>query len=253
MNLSLSLTNNLSLTGSSSFNPATLFASGEEGALFDPSNLSSLFQLSNGTTAVAVGDPVGYIADQSGNANHAIQATAANRPLLQQDAGGKYYLDADGTNDYLAATLTGNIAQPSTMFAAYRFDAVTDAAIMDAADAALSTARRNFMGVLSGNVSIFGGTGVLGATAANTTANHIVIAVFNALSSSVEADGVATGPGDVGSGAPQTGNNLALFAGADLASLRMNGRYYAGGCINRALTAGEKANLVAWLNGKAGL
>jgi hypothetical protein len=253
MNLSLSLTNNMSLTGSSAFNPATLFASGEEGALFDPSNLSTLFQLSNGTTAVAVGDPVGYIADQSGNANHAIQATAANRPLLQQDAGGKYYLDADGANDHLVAVLTGAIAQPSTVFAAFRFDALGDQSILDAADVAVSGARRNLLGGIVGNVVMFGGTGVLGSTAMNTTANHVAIAVFNGVSSTIEVDGAVSGPGGVGSGAPQTGDNLVIFSDPALTGQRMNGRFYGGGTINRALTAAEKANLIAWLNSKAGL
>lgn len=61
-----------------------LFANGEQGAWYDPSDLSTMFQLSNGTTAVtAVEQPVGYIADKSGNGNHAIQATAAARPILR--------------------------------------------------------------------------------------------------------------------------------------------------------------------------
>lgn len=38
---------------------------------------------------------------QSIAGNHATQATAASRPLLQQDGSGKYYLDFDGVDDYL--------------------------------------------------------------------------------------------------------------------------------------------------------
>jgi hypothetical protein len=34
--------------------------------------------------------------------NHALQATAASRPTLQQDAGGRYYLAFDGTDDGMA-------------------------------------------------------------------------------------------------------------------------------------------------------
>ena len=77
------------------FTPLALFASGEEGAWYDPSDLTTLFQNSDGTTAVAVGDPVGYIADKSGNANHAIQATSAKRPTLRE-SGGLYYLEFSG-------------------------------------------------------------------------------------------------------------------------------------------------------------
>lgn len=79
-----------------------LFAAGEAGAWFDPSDLSTLFQDSAGTTPVtAVGQPVGKILDKSGRGNHATQATAASRPLWQQDANGKYYLAFDGVDDWL--------------------------------------------------------------------------------------------------------------------------------------------------------
>lgn len=68
-----------------SWSPSSLFASSEVGVWYDPSDLSTMFQNSDGTTAVAVGDPVGYIADKSGNGFHATQATAAARPVLMAD------------------------------------------------------------------------------------------------------------------------------------------------------------------------
>jgi hypothetical protein len=81
------------------FNPASLFAAGEQGAWYDPSDLSALFQDSAGTTPVtAVGQPVGKMLDKSGRGNHATQATAASRPILQQDSNGKYYLAFDGVS-----------------------------------------------------------------------------------------------------------------------------------------------------------
>lgn len=47
------------------FDPATLFASGEQGAWYDPSDLSTLFQGSIGTTPVtAVEQPVGLVLDK---------------------------------------------------------------------------------------------------------------------------------------------------------------------------------------------
>ena len=88
--------NRLGVTNApSGFNPLSLFANGEQGAWYDPSDLSTLFQNSDGTTAVAVGDPVGYLGDKSGNANHAIQATSSKRPTLRQ-AGSLYYLEFEG-------------------------------------------------------------------------------------------------------------------------------------------------------------
>jgi len=60
------------------------FYAGEKGVIFDPSDLSSMFQDSAGTTLVtAAGQPVGRINDLSGNGNHATQATAAARPTYQ--------------------------------------------------------------------------------------------------------------------------------------------------------------------------
>ena len=93
--------------GRSCSSPINLFVAGEQGAWYDPSDLSTLFQDSAGTTPVtAVEQPVGKILDKSGRGNHATQATAAKRPVLKQDANGKYYLLFDGVDDALA---TGSI------------------------------------------------------------------------------------------------------------------------------------------------
>jgi len=87
------------------FSPADLFASGEQGAWYDPSDFSTMFQDSAGTTPVtAVGQSVGKINDKSGRNNHAIQATAAARPVLRQDPNSKYYLDFDGVDDCVSSS-----------------------------------------------------------------------------------------------------------------------------------------------------
>jgi len=84
------------------FNPRSLFTAGEQGAWYDPSDFSTLFQDSAGTTPVtALGQPVGKILDKSGRGNHATQSTAASRPTLQQDSNGMYYLSFDGVDDWL--------------------------------------------------------------------------------------------------------------------------------------------------------
>lgn len=65
------------------FSPASLFAAGEQGVWFDPSDFSTMFQDSAGTTPVtAVEQPVGRILDKSGRGNHATQFTSGNRPVL---------------------------------------------------------------------------------------------------------------------------------------------------------------------------
>jgi len=67
----------------SGFDPATFFASGEQGGWYDPSDFSTMFQDTAGTVPVtAVGQAVARINDKSGRGNHATQETLASRPLL---------------------------------------------------------------------------------------------------------------------------------------------------------------------------
>ena len=71
------------------------------GLLFDPSDLSTLYQDAAGTIPVtAVGQPVGKILDISGNGNHATQPITASRPTLIYE-NGLYGLSFDGIDDYL--------------------------------------------------------------------------------------------------------------------------------------------------------
>jgi len=98
--------------GGDAFSPFALFANGEQGVWYDPSDLTpekvswalanpgftsaqflavfpghALFQDSAGTTPVtALGQSVGRVLDKSGKGNHAIQATSASRPTLQARA-----------------------------------------------------------------------------------------------------------------------------------------------------------------------
>lgn len=84
------------------FNPASLFANGEQGAVYDPSDFSTMFQDAAGTVPVtAVGQPVGLIKDKSGRGNHASQATSTQRPVIQVDGNGHFYLAFDGVDDVL--------------------------------------------------------------------------------------------------------------------------------------------------------
>ena len=82
------------------FNPITLFANGEQGAWYDPSDLSTLFQDDAGTTPVTEpGQTVGLMLDKSGNGNHATQPVAERRPVYQTD-GTLHWLEFDGVDDH---------------------------------------------------------------------------------------------------------------------------------------------------------
>jgi hypothetical protein len=110
------------------FSPASLFSNGEEGVWYDPSKLSSMKQLSDGTVDAVIGQPVGYIEDQSGNGNHAIQATLTKRPTLARHPEGgirnllSYTQEFD--DDYWTksnATVTANqIAAPDGTNTGYK-------------------------------------------------------------------------------------------------------------------------------------
>jgi hypothetical protein len=94
------------------FDPLSLFANGEQGAWYDPSDLSTLFQDAAGTTPVtADGDPVGLMLDKSGNGNHASQSVAASRPVYRTD-GVLHWLEGDGIDDdlQLAAYRSSTVA-----------------------------------------------------------------------------------------------------------------------------------------------
>lgn len=85
-------------------NNTHLFMNGEQGAWFDPNDLSTLFQDAAGTIPVtAVGQPVGLVLDKSGNGNNASQTNETQKPTLQQNAEtGAYFLRFDGSNDVLS-------------------------------------------------------------------------------------------------------------------------------------------------------
>jgi len=66
INLSLGLLSSTVLYGRYSFSPASLFSAGEQGAWYDPSDFTTMFQDSAGTTPVtAVEQPVGLTLDKS--------------------------------------------------------------------------------------------------------------------------------------------------------------------------------------------
>ena len=87
---------------SGAISPPDLFAAGELGGWWDPSDLSTMFQDTAATTPVTtVGQSVARINDKSGRGNHLLQATAANRPIYQIDTNGKPHLVFDGTDDFM--------------------------------------------------------------------------------------------------------------------------------------------------------
>ena len=98
-----------------------LFANGEQGFWYDPNDLSMMFQDAAGTVPVtAAGQAVGLIRDKSGRNNHAYQTTSASRPILRQNVTtGAYYLEFDGTDDFLQTSVA--LPFPATAVAPFDF------------------------------------------------------------------------------------------------------------------------------------
>lgn len=174
----------------------SFFNNGEQGVWYNPADFSTMFQDAAGTTAVtAVGQPVGKILDKSGRGNHATQATATSRPILQQDSGGRYYLAFDGVDDWLSTPsidFTGT--DKMTVWAGVRklSDAATGVLYELSADASVNNGA--FVAAAPGssgtNKFTFGSRGTILNTAVTTSAT------WNAPVTTVHV-GVASISGDV--------------------------------------------------------
>jgi hypothetical protein len=255
--------------GGAGLYPGTLFAAGEQGAWYDPSDFATMFQDSAGTTPVtAVEQPVGLILDKSGRGNHAIQATAASRPVLKQDASGNYYLNFDGVDDGLA---TGSIDFSAT-------DKMTVwAGVHKASDAGMAIlAELGVRGSVPGSLSITapdGASASYGAYLDNVTVAQRGMTTFAAPVSNVLAVGfnlaavtIATQitprvngatPTLTDAGAPtSSGNfgNLPLYiARRGSALLPFNGRLYSLIVRGAASSAAQIASAERYVGARSGV
>lgn len=87
-------------------NPQKYFTGGVQGAWYDISDISTLFQDSTFTTPVtADGQSVGGVKDKSGNNYHLKQATAGSRPVYRANVGGTPYLEV-GNTQFMVSDMT---------------------------------------------------------------------------------------------------------------------------------------------------
>lgn len=207
--------------------PQDLFAGGEEGTLYDPSDLSTLFQDAAGTTAVQNdGDPVGLMLDLSGNDNHAGQTTAAARPVYRTD-GTRHWLETDGVDDALVTTPVAALGEQWSAAAAARSTAAATA-------------------IVSGFSTDTEFQDDFGAVSANT--DYILLA-------SRDADSVEGWLNGVSDGATAT-SGTPLSPGSDLLTLfdGVAGRFYGGVVVSgRVFSADERRQVDNYLAGLAGL
>jgi hypothetical protein len=227
--------------------PSLLFAPGQAGVWFDPSDLSSMFQDSAGTTPAAVNSPVGKINDKSGNGNHATQATAAARPMLRQDGDGYYYLEFDGTDDALLSS-TFTIATPVERISALRQVAYTSGDFIYAGSTSTGGLRLGQIGT-SPALNIRS-SGVGPSTSDLPVAvNGILTERFDGSSSRIAVNTGSYATGDTGT---TTADRLVIgrdAGGTVFSSIRLYGVVMRAG----TLTDGQMTGLRCWLAAKAGV
>lgn len=230
------------------FSPGSLFPVSTVGAWYDPSDLTTLFQDSAGTTPVtATGQTVGMMKDKSGNGNHATQA-GAGKPTYQVDGSGNPFLSFDGVSNFLTATFT--LAQPFDHISAIRQISWTsalrlfDGATVNTAGISQQTA--------SPQLAMFAGSGW---TANNSGcaigSNAVLSARFNGASSSLIANNGAPTTGDAGVSADTGGLTLGACGG----NLGFFANFALYGLVVRqgTMAAGDLANMHTYLGRKAGL
>jgi hypothetical protein len=216
---------------------------------YDPSDISTLFQDSAGTTPVtAHGDPVGRMLDKSGNGNHLSQATAASRPLYQVSGAEKYLL-FDGIDDALSGTIAG-MALPFDRISAIRqitwvagdrifATGVSDAGwLIQRTSSPIIEVRDGINTVVQSGGLAIGANGVV-------TERHV------AANSQLAVNNGAYSSGNAGSTAP--GTTLIIGAGVAAGTNGSNIRYYGSTSKVGQFTTEQIALIRTWLGAKCGL
>ena len=216
-------------------------------AWYDPSDLSTLWQDTAGTTPVtADGDPVARMDDKSGNARHLLQSTTSRCPLYKTD-GALHWLASDGVDDWMRCT-GWSLAQPWDRVSGVR--------------QATNVTNSRLYGPGSGsNVLIFP-SGVSPALAMNDGAtacsnsdftvgtNRVMTDRHNGASSSLQADNLTAATGNPGT---NTLNGLTLFGDQNTNTVAVGEWRFYGLALRSTFTADELALLKEYYAGKAGV
>ena len=150
--------------------PASIFTGAVDGVWYDPSNISSLFQDSAGTTPVtADGDPVGKMLDLSGNGFHALQPTAGNRPVYKTDGVTSWLQLTSASSQFM--THTANAPETGDFLSVFAYETFTNLAIPFLAwGAGLSTTYTGLSFRINNQMFATGTTATAGGQLVSTTA-----------------------------------------------------------------------------------
>ena len=245
--------------GSRGFSPSALFANGEEGGWYDPSDLTTLFE-EDGTTPASVDGPVGKILDKSGNGNHLIQTTETKCPTLKL-ASGLYYLEFDGIDDGLqAAAIDFTGTDSMSVFAGARKEDDSSDVVAEISSNSGTNNGAFRIGAIAGNIWRYTSRG---SNTINTNANNYtppVTSVLTGLSDIsddsliIRVDGVQKNSSSSNQGTGNYGDYpLNVGARNNAAGLQLDGRIY--GLVVRGATSSvaEIASTEAYIASKTGV
>ena len=252
-------------SGTAAWSPASLFASSEEGAWYDPSDLTTMFQDRAGTTPVtADGQTVGLILDKSGRGNHNTAPSDAARPLYRTD-GTYHWLQFDGVDDSLN-TATINFTATDKISLAYGIKRANDSAAIIAELSLNNIANDGTFYNLSGTDSGYTGySGVSRGSAPtaggqacginSTAAIPAVVTLTHNISGDLSTIRLNTNDGTSGTGDQGSGSfgDYPIYVGRRGAGgLFLNGSIYSLIIRGALSTAGEITDTETWVNGKTG-
>jgi hypothetical protein len=239
---------------------APLFAAGEQGVWYDPSDLTTLFQDSAGTTPVtAAGQPVGKMLDKSGRGNHATQSISLQCPTYQIDGTGRPYLSFDGIDDWMSASALNLAAtEDLTVFAGVR--KLTNAARqMVAESAALGAFQLNAPASTTGEFT-FGSKGSATQSAIASSAPFAApvttiltgIGKISTDTTILRVNGTQAGSSSADQGTGNYGSGPLYIGRRDGGTLHFNGNLYSLIVRGAQSTSAQIAATEAWVNAKTG-
>lgn len=142
-----------------------LFSDGQQGGVWDPADLETMFQDALGTIPVtAVGQPVGLILDKTANGNH-LTASGSSRPVLRND-GAHNYLEFDGVDDTMRTVDVIDLSTYSYATEIYGIKADSSSCMWGAVAASPRTNNGEYF---VGGRTLFGGTTFMNLFRGGTT------------------------------------------------------------------------------------
>lgn len=269
--------------GAPAWTPAALFASGEQGVWYDPSDFSTMFQYSAGTTPVtAVGQPVGLILDKSQGL--VLGADQITNGSFTTDTGWNKAAGvtiSGGTCNFSAANGSSVLYQNASIVANTKYKITLDATVVSGTfqiglngTQTVVTKALGSSGQITryltgsspnGNISItaqsFTGS-IDNFTCKVIAGNHATQATdaarplldtANLINYDAVDDALVSSNPDLGTSvtiARATAGGVTILTGQTVGANRSdNTDYYGLVIVNRALTTGETADLTAYLGG----